>query len=254
MKRASYILGTLIFLGASSLLALAGQGERFEGTWEGFGFGARNDVEWTFKKGDDGAISITATVRGQVKDKTKPKDKKPKTTKMVVGMGTGKEVKLEGDKLQFQMEWSAESTVKGPADAKYVAAATGNQMFIKWSNAEGSGEYAAIKRAVVAKKDDTKKAPGARAYLSSLQVEKGIVTELAMVVVTAKASKAEYVKVTQDTRFIYVDGDVSKTFDRKSVLDDAEVKAALKERYVTLERMGNVALTVTFTPVKKKAN
>jgi hypothetical protein len=253
MNRVCIAIGTLIFLGASSLLALAAQGgQRFEGSWDGFGFGARNKVEWNVKKGDDGAISITATIRGQVKDKTKPKDKKPKTIETVVGMGTGKEVKLEGDKLQFQMEWSADSTVKGPADAKYVATATGNQMFIKWSNADSSGEYSAIKRVVVAKKDDTKKAPGARAYLSGLQVEKGIVTELAMVVVTAKASKAEYVKVTKDTRFIYVDGDVSKTFDRKSVLDDAEVKSALKERYITLERMGNVALSITFTPVKKK--
>jgi hypothetical protein len=51
---------------------------------------------------------------------------------------------------------------------------------------------------------------------------------------------------------VVVHGDESKAYDQKTVLDDPAARAAFHERYVMLERQGNVALTVTATITKEK--
>lgn len=96
-------------------------------------------------------------------------------------------------------------------------------------------------------------------YLSGLITDRGIpaqkgntVKQLGLIIVMGKGSKAQYVDVTKDTKFVVVDGDEQKTFDHKSVVNDAAIQAAFSERYVTLERQGPVALVVTATAPKKK--
>jgi hypothetical protein len=70
--------------------------------------------------------------------------------------------------------------------------------------------------------------------------------------VGAKSSKAEFLKVTKDTKFVVVNGDESKTYDQNTVLDDPATRAAFRERHVMIQRQGNTALVVTATAVKDK--
>jgi hypothetical protein len=218
-------------------------------------------MEWWFNRNKDG-ITIAVYIRD-------PKEPKAKKNPPILALGSGRDIKVQGNTLEFTVQWSQSHKIKGPKDAKYVAEIKGDALVVKWAAGDEKGELEAKNRNPrVAKKDDKKgdkkddkKDPAAtegKAYLSALTddkkipIEKGTITQLAIIHVMGNASKAEWLKVTKDTKFVVVDGDEKKTYDHKTVLDDADARAAFHERYVTLERKGTVAVTVTATAVKKK--
>lgn len=244
----------------TTFLAAQG-GDQFYGRFLGKSFDGTREMLWVLLRNKDG-ITISASI----KDAKDPKSKKSPRN---LGLGAGRDIKLNGDKLEFTLQWAQSQTIKGPADAKYVAVVKGDQLIVNWTAGNEKGELTAKnENPAVAKKDDTKdakkddkKAPGSAAqnvYLSGLMdskgvpIQKGTITQLAIIIVGAKSSKAEFLKVTADTKFIVKDGDDPKTYNQKTVLDDPNVSAAFRERQVSLERQGNVAITVTATAVKKK--
>jgi hypothetical protein len=246
----------LFFCAATALALSAEDGKEFYGIFNGKAFDGTRDMQWKFLRNKDG-ITISATI----KDAKDPKAKKGSKN---LALGSGHDIKVQGNTLEFTMQWAQSQPIKGPKDAKYVAEIKGDMLIVKWTAGDEKGELQAKNaNPQVAKKDkkDDKKEPAAsegKAYLSGLTddkkipIKKGTVTQLALVQVMGNASKAEWLKVTKDTKFVVVDGDEKKTYDQKTVLDDEATRAAFHERYVTLERKGNVAVTVTATAVKKK--
>jgi len=224
------------------------------GKFEGPSFDGTRVLEWTFLRNKDG-VTISATIKD-------PKAPKAKTNPPILGLGGGRDIKADGGKVEFTLQWSGSHQIKGPKDAKYVAEVKDGVLIVKWIAGDEKGELQAKNpNPAVAKKDDKKPPAGEpqKVYLSGLLNEKGVpassgtVTQLALVRVMGTASKAEYLTVTKDTKFVVVNGDEKKTYDQKSVVTaDAATKAAFSERYVTLERQGNVAVTVTATAVKDK--
>jgi hypothetical protein len=223
------------------------------GKFEGAAFDGTHDMQWTFLRGKDGP-TISATIRD-------PKDPKAKGNPRNLALAGGRDIKVTGNTVEFTLQWSDSHKLRGPKDAKYVAEVKGDTLTVKWTAGDEKGELKAKNQnPAVAKKDD-KKAPAGepqKVYLSGLTddkgipIEKGTITQLALVHVMGNASKAEFLKVTKDTKFVVVDGDEKKTYDQKTVLGDPTVRAAFRERQVTLERKGNVAVTVTATAVKDK--
>ncbi|HYT89105.1 MAG TPA: hypothetical protein VEL76_10390 [Gemmataceae bacterium] len=240
----------LLFLLAAGTLTAGG--DAFLGAFDGKGFDGKSSMEWVFKKGKDGAVSVSVMI-------FQPQGKSKKS----LGRGPGKNVKVQGDKLEFEIDWFQSQPIKGPKGAKYVAEINDNKLTVNWSAGDDKGELTAVNRnpKVVAKKDDKKgdktKSVTSKVYLSGLTddklipIQKGTVTQLALVIPMGKASKAQWLKVTRDTKFVLVNGDESKTYNQNNVLDDPAVRMEFRERYVTLERQGNVALTVTATAKKK---
>lgn len=245
----------ILFLSAGYLAAQGGN--QFYGLFLGKSFDGTREMHWQLLRNKDG-ISISATIKD-------PKDPKSKKSPRNLGLGYGRDIKLNGDKLEFTLLWGQSQPIKGPDGAKYVAVVKGDQLIVNWTAGNEKGELTAKnENPEVAKKDDKKddkKGAGATAqnvYLSALMdskgvpIQKGTITQLAIIIVGAKASKADFLKVTGDTKFIVKDGDDQKTYNQKTVLDDPNVRAAFHERQVSLERQGNVAITVTATAVKKK--
>jgi len=240
----------LLFLLAAGTLTAGG--DAFLGAFDGKGFDGKSSMEWVFKKGKDGAVSVSVMI-------FQPQGKGKKS----LGRGPGKNVKVQGDKLEFEIDWFQSQPIKGPKGARYVAEINDNKLTVNWSAGDDKGELTAVNRnpKVVAKKDDKKgdktKSVTSKVYLSGLTddklipIQKGTVTQLALVIPMGKASKAQWLKVTRDTKFVLVNGDESKTYNQNNVLDDPAVRMEFRERYVTLERQGNVALTVTATAKKK---
>lgn len=273
MNAFTRLLPAIALFSIAAFPLVAGDRTTFFGAFDSKSFDDAHVMNWSFGKTQDGTKVIAVAVREATKVKTK--------VMKSLGEGRATNVKVQGDKLEFELEWSKKHKVKGPADAKYVAEYKGNDLLIKWTAGNEKGELLAINRnpPVVAKKDpkkddkkiepkdqkkdDTKTGTGTgeKVYLSGLITDKGIpalkgntVKQLGLVIIMGKTSKPQYVDVNKDTKFVVVDGEDKQTYDQKSVVNDPQVHAAFKERYVTLERKGNMALTVTATAAKKKGS
>jgi hypothetical protein len=244
----------LLFILAAG--ALTAGGEAFSGAFDGKAFDGKYGMEWVFKKDKD-SVSVSVMIFQDIKGKSKKS----------LSRGPGKNVKIDGDKLEFEIDWVQSQPKKGPPkDAKYVAEIKDNKLTVNWTAGDDKGELTATNRNPQAiakkdgkKKDESKKPAAEKLYLSDLIDAKGIpvqkgmvVTKLGMVIVMGNKSKALDLKVTKDTKFIVMDGDEAKTFDQKTVLDDPAIRASFRERFVTIERQAGVALSVTTTPAKKK--
>ena len=273
MKSASGLaLAILFFTVPAFHLAAQGRNPFFAG-YQGKSFDGEHKMSWSFGRKNDGSITVSVLIPNP--DAGKVKGKKPPPN---YGQAEGINVELKGDQLEFELKWSQRHKIKGP-DAKCVATVKGNDLTVKWTAGDEKGEITAVNTTnpiVIAKKDDKKKeekkpvvaeekkkdekpkAAGEKVYLSGLTddrgvpIQKGTITQLSIIIVGAKSSKAQVYKVTKDTKFVVVDGEESKTYDQKTVLSDTAVRAAFHERYVTLERQGTIALTVTATAPKKK--
>jgi hypothetical protein len=263
-------LVVLFFVVAAFHVAAQGRNPFFAG-YQGKSFDGEHEMKWSFGRKNDGSITVGLFIPNP--DAAKVKGKKPPPN---FGQAEGINVKLDGDTLAFELKWSQRHKVKGP-DASCVATVRGNDLLVKWTSGDEKGEITAVNTTnpvVVAKKNDKKdekkpaiagekgdekpKAKGEKTYLSNLMDERGnpatngAVTQLSVVIVGAKSSKAQFYNVTKDTKFVVIDGDENKAYDQKTVLADPAVRGAFRERYVTLERQGNIVLTVTATAPKKK--
>jgi hypothetical protein len=185
-----------LFLCSAVTATLSAQGgDAFYGIFHGKAFDGTRDMEWQLLRNKDG-ITVSVTIKD-------PKDPKSKKSPRNLALGSGRDIKQQGDALEFTLQWSPSHQLKGPKDAKYVAEIKGDTLLVKWAAGDEKGELQARNQnPAVAKKgdkNDDKKNPAGnaqRVYLSGLMdskgvpVVKGTITQLAIIIVTGKSSKA----------------------------------------------------------------
>src|SRR5262245_31038876 len=80
------------------------------GKFDGPAFDGTRVMQWTFLRNKDG-VSVQVTI----KDPKGPKDKK---NPPILGLAGGRDIKVNGDAVEFTLAWSGSHKIQGPKDAK----------------------------------------------------------------------------------------------------------------------------------------